>query len=79
MGDIITADVKIIKAVQVKVDQAPLTGESLPVDKEKGDIAWAGSGVKQGEFEAIVTETGSNTFFGKSASLMSETESEVNK
>ena len=42
----------------VQVDQAALTGESLPVKKGKGDVAFSGSTIKQGERHAVVYATG---------------------
>src|SRR6516162_4429528 len=51
-------------------DQAALTGESLPVSKKVGSDAYSGSVVKQGEMVAVVTATGGNTFFGRTAKLV---------
>jgi H+-transporting ATPase len=70
LGDIIPADVKLIEGDYLNVDQSALTGESLPVSKEIGDIAYSGSVAKQGEMVALVTGTGSNTYFGKTAKLV---------
>lgn len=56
--------------VALKVDQAGLTGESLPVDKRVGALAYAGSVVKSGESPAVVVATGGQTFFGKAAGLV---------
>jgi H+-transporting ATPase len=75
LGDIIPADARIMTGKDIKIDQAALTGESLPVGKEKGDIIYSGSVVKQGEFLAVVVATGMNTFFGKAAHLVNQTES----
>ena len=72
LGDIIPADVKLIEGDYISVDQAALTGESLPVSKRMGDIAYSGSVAKQGEMVALVTGTGSNTFFGRTAKLVGE-------
>ncbi|NQU14175.1 MAG: plasma-membrane proton-efflux P-type ATPase [Desulfobacteraceae bacterium] len=72
LGDIIPADVKLIGGDYISVDQAALTGESLPVSKRVGDIAYSGSVAKQGEMVALVTGTGSNTFFGRTAKLVGE-------
>ena len=47
-----------------------MTGESLPVSKKVGEVAYSGSVAKQGEMLALVTGTGSNTFFGRTASLV---------
>lgn len=41
-----------------QIDQAALTGESLPVKKFTGDVAFSGSTVKQGERHALVYATG---------------------
>ena len=70
LGDVIPADVKLIDGTYASIDQAALTGESLPVPKQVGDIAYSGSIVKQGEMVAVVTEIGSNTFFGRTAKLV---------
>jgi H+-transporting ATPase len=52
------------------VDQAALTGESLPVGKKSGDDAYSGSAAKKGESSALVYATGQNTFFGQTAHLV---------
>jgi H+-transporting ATPase len=70
LGDIIPADVKLVEGEYLSVDQAALTGESLPVNKKAGDIAYSGSIAKQGEMVALVTSTGGNTFFARTAKLV---------
>ncbi|MBM3184208.1 MAG: HAD-IC family P-type ATPase, partial [Chlamydiae bacterium] len=72
LGNIIPADAKLIAGDYLMVDQSTLTGESLPVSKGVGDIAYSGAIAKQGEMEALVTATGSHTFFGKTAKLVEE-------
>ena len=67
-GDIVPADSKIIDGISA--DESALTGESLPVDKKAFDIAYSGSIVSQGETNALVTSTGQNTYFGKTAQLV---------
>jgi H+-transporting ATPase len=70
LGDIIPADAKLIDGDYLSVDQAALTGESLPANKKIGDLAFSGAVAKQGEMLAVVTGTGANTFFGRTAKLV---------
>jgi len=70
LGEIIPADTKLFEGDYLSVDQSALTGESLPVNKEKGDIAYSGSIGKQGEMVGIITATGNNTYLGKTAKLV---------
>lgn len=70
LGTIIPADVKLFDGDYLSVDQSALTGESLPVSKKAGDIAYSGSVAKQGEMTALVTSTGANTYFGRTAKLV---------
>lgn len=70
LGDVIPADGKLISGEFLSVDQAALTGESLPVSKKIGDIVYSGSVAKQGEMIGVVTATGVNTFFGRTAKLV---------
>lgn len=70
LGDIIPADVKLFDGGYLSIDQSALTGESLPVDKKTGDIAYSGSVAKQGEMVGLITATGNNTYFGKTAKLV---------
>ena len=72
LGDIIPADVKLIKGDNIEIDESALTGESLPVEKKVSDIAYSGSIIRRGEMNAIVFATGMNTYFGKTAKLVSE-------
>ncbi len=75
LGDIIPADVKLAEGDYLSVDQSALTGESLPVDKKPGDEAYSGSVAKQGEMVGLVVATGENTFFGRTARLVSSAKS----
>lgn len=72
LGDVLPADVKLLKGDYLLVDEAALTGESLPVEKHSGDIAYSGSVAKQGEMVALVYGTATNTFFGRTAKLVAE-------
>lgn len=74
IGDIIPADVKLIEGDYLSADESTLTGESMPVDKKLGDIAYSGSVVVKGEMAGAVTSTGMNTFFGKTVQLVEEAE-----
>jgi len=70
-GQAVPADCKLLAGKPIQVDQAALTGESLPVTMTEGSAALMGSTVTRGEIEAVVTATGSGTFFGKTATLIS--------
>ncbi len=70
LGDIIPADVTLIEGDYLSVDQSALTGESLPVSKGNGDTAYSGSIAREGEMVAVVTATGTDTFFGHTAALV---------
>lgn len=70
LGNIIPADMKLISGEYLSVDQSSLTGESLPVNKKVGDIAYSGTTAKLGEMVGEVVATGLNTFFGKTAKLV---------
>jgi len=70
LGDILPADVKLVQGEYLSVDQSALTGESLPVDKQAGDVAYSGSVAKQGEMVSLVTATGAQTKFSRTAKLV---------
>lgn len=72
IGDIVPADCRLFDAINVSIDQAALTGESLPTSKHVGDQCFSGSTCKQGEAEGIVISTGANTFFGRAAALVGQ-------
>ncbi|KAK9099648.1 hypothetical protein Syun_026693 [Stephania yunnanensis] len=74
LGDIIPADARLLEGDPLKIDQATLTGESLPVTKKTGDEVFSGSTCKHGEIEAVVIATGAYSFFGKAAHLVDSTE-----
>ncbi|AES65205.1 putative proton-exporting ATPase [Medicago truncatula] len=73
LGDIIPADARLLEGDPLMVDQAALTGESLPVTRHPGQEVFSGSTCKQGEIEAVVIATGVHTFFGKAAHLVDST------
>ncbi len=47
------------------VDQAPITGESLPAEKSEGDVVYAGTINQQGSFDYRVTATTQNTLLAR--------------
>jgi H+-transporting ATPase len=71
-GDVCPSDCRLVEAIDVSMDQAALTGESLPQGKKEGDECFSGSTCKQGEAEGIVISTGPNTFFGRAATLVGQ-------
>ncbi|KAF2145954.1 uncharacterized protein K452DRAFT_304957 [Aplosporella prunicola CBS 121167] len=70
-GTIIPADGRVVTDdAFLQVDQSAITGESLAVDKHKGDTCFASSAIKRGEAFMVVTATGDSTFVGRAASLV---------
>jgi Ca2+-transporting ATPase len=88
-GDIITADARIIQASKLRINEAALTGESLPVEKqteslpedtslaERTNMAYKGTAISRGSAEGIVVATGMETELGNISSLVQEAEDEV--
>lgn len=89
-GDAIPADMRLIEFASLKIEEAALTGESVPVEKEDtvikkedaalGDrvnMAYSGSNVVYGRGMGVVTDTGMETEVGKIASYLSETDSSM--
>ncbi|HEY7320371.1 MAG TPA: plasma-membrane proton-efflux P-type ATPase [Candidatus Binatia bacterium] len=72
LGDIVPADARLLEGDPVEVDQSALTGESLPVARKAGETVFSGSILRQGEIDALVYDTGQNTYFGKTAQLVEE-------
>jgi len=83
-GDRIPADSRLTEAVNLKIDEAPLTGESISVGKtneivpgdvpvaDRKNMAYMGTTVVYGRGKALVTGTGMATEFGKIASMLQE-------
>ncbi|MDD5558189.1 cation-transporting P-type ATPase [Candidatus Methylomirabilis sp.] len=87
-GDRVPADGRVIAAVQFRVDNAPLTGESIPKSRtseaaaegplvESANVVFAGTTVLSGTARMIVFATGMNTEFGRIAHLTSGIEAEI--
>jgi Ca2+-transporting ATPase len=87
-GDRIAADARLLEAVDLKTDEAVLTGESTPVDKRTGVVAegtpvgdrknmvFTATHISYGRGRAVVTATGMTTEFGKIAELVQTIEEE---
>ena len=73
-GDLVPADARLVSTVTLSVDQAALTGESLPVEKRVGDgpegLLYAGTSIVSGIGQATVTATGTHTQFGAIAQAL---------
>ncbi len=70
IGNVTPADIKLLKGDYLSADEAALTGESLPVEKQLGETAYSGSVIKLGEMTGMVTAIGMSTYFGKTAQLV---------
>jgi H+-transporting ATPase len=68
-GDLVPSDLKIIDT-EITVDQSAITGESMPLEKKKGDLIFSGSMIRKGEATGVVTSSGAHTYFGKTAQLV---------
>ena len=65
-----------VDAGQAALDQAPITGESLPVDKQVGDPLYAGSIVTDGVVEAIVTAEMGHSTLARIAAAIQEAQAQ---
>ena len=72
LGDIVPADIKLMKGDYLLLDESALTGESLPAEKHVSDLAYSGSIIRQGEMNAYVVATGISSYFGKTTKLVEE-------
>ncbi|MEM2153070.1 MAG: calcium-translocating P-type ATPase, PMCA-type [Candidatus Bathyarchaeia archaeon] len=87
-GDRVAADARLIEVVELKTNEAVLTGESTPVEKHVGilpentpvsdrrNMVFMATHVVYGRGKAVVTSTGMKTEFGKIAELVQEMEEE---
>ncbi|MGE5530260.1 MAG: cation-translocating P-type ATPase [Patescibacteria group bacterium] len=86
-GDVIPADLRLTEAVNLKTDESPLTGESLPVEKDAAAIAapdaspgdqpgmaFLGTTVVYGRGRGVVVRTGMETEIGKIAAMVASVE-----
>jgi Ca2+-transporting ATPase len=86
-GDRIPADLRLVEAINLQVEEAALTGESLPIEKhamplqdpdlplgDRKNMAYAGTVATYGRGRAVVVETGMGTEFGKIAEMLQSVE-----
>ncbi|HEX6284570.1 MAG TPA: HAD-IC family P-type ATPase, partial [Pyrinomonadaceae bacterium] len=84
-GDKVPADARLTEAINLQTVEAPLTGESTPVEKhseplrddqlptaDQKNMTFAGTAVTYGRGRAIIVATGMHTEFGKIARLLEE-------
>jgi len=85
-GEMVPADVRIVKAKDLFVSQGSLTGESFPVEKSEiqtssaeltapialRNVAFLGTSVESGAASAVVLATGKNTYLGSMADSLQE-------
>ncbi|MCW2636368.1 MAG: hypothetical protein JWQ99_2735 [Blastococcus sp.] len=82
-GDVVGADARLVRSVQLQVDESLLTGESQPSDRDAASLSpvstpmadrtgmvHAGSTVLRGSGEAVVVATGAGTVIGQVALLV---------
>jgi magnesium-transporting ATPase (P-type) len=85
-GDRLPADVRLLQARNLRIDEAMLTGESVPVDKQadpveaaapigdRTNMGYAGTLVTQGQARAVVVATGSRTEIGRIGHMLETVE-----
>lgn len=85
-GDSLPADVRLLQARSLRIDEAALTGESVPVDKQVDAVAddaaigdricmgYAGTLVTQGQARAVVVATGAATEIGRIGRMLEAVE-----
>jgi P-type Ca2+ transporter type 2C len=81
-GDLVAADARLVEAAMMRLNEAPLTGESVPVEKQAGECSpdtaladrrnmlFLGTSVVGGNGRALVVATGMNTEVGHIARLL---------
>ena len=72
VGDLVPADLVLTAGEDLATDEASLTGESVPVNKNPGAGVYLGTAVVSGFGQGVVNATGRATLFGRSARLLEE-------
>lgn len=88
-GNFVPADLRLVETVNLRVDEASLTGESVPAEKraktvldaadppgDRINVAYAGTLVVLGRGRGVVTQTGSTTELGNIAALLESVDQE---
>ncbi len=84
-GDIVPADVRLLEADNLQINESQLTGESALIKKQlsygqktnENDLIFAGSTIEKGEATGVVYATGKNTELGVIAKLATETKKQT--
>ena len=89
-GDVVPADIRLVEASSLKVEEAALTGESVPVEKEIIDLsgkeagigdrlnmAFSSTNITYGRAVGVVTSTGMDTEVGNIATMLASTEAQL--
>jgi H+-transporting ATPase len=74
LGDVVPADVILLDGDFLLIDESAMTGESLPVSRQRSEDAYSNTIVKQGEMTAVVLDTGVNTRFHSMVALVATAE-----
>jgi len=78
-GRQVPADLQLVAASNLKIEEAALTGESVPVEKDtkKNFKAYMSTNVTYGRGKGVVTAIGMDTEIGRIAALLNDTETEM--
>jgi Ca2+-transporting ATPase len=84
-GNVVPADIRLTEAIQLRIEEAALTGESVPVEKDIGvlgeadlsigdrkNMAYKGTLVTYGRGRGLVADTGMRTELGRIAALLQD-------
>jgi Cu2+-exporting ATPase len=71
-GDAVPADARVFESASLKIEEAALTGESVPVEKKVGDKVLAGTIVREGTFRFKAEEIGQKTVLANMIRMVQE-------